>query len=62
MTTYFKVKNHKSKKKCRNYTMIATLLTSFDTIVFIATTSNSFTLSVKGIELIAIPISAATAC
>ena len=42
--------------------MLTTILKSFDTIVIIATTSSSITLSVTGSRLIAIPISAATSC
>ena len=59
MITYFKDKNYKSEK---NYRTINTILKTFDTFVFIATTSSSITLSVTGIGLIAIPISIATAC
>ena len=42
--------------------MLTTLLKPFDTIVNIATTSSSFTISATGTRLIAIPISAATLC
>ena len=62
MIEYFKDKNHKSKKKYKKYKTITTILKSFDTIVIIATTSTSITLSVTGIGLIAIPISTASAC
>ena len=62
MITYFKDKNKKSKKKYKKYETLTTILKSFDTIVIIATTSSSITLSVTGIGLLAIPISAATAC
>ena len=62
MITYFKEKNHKSKKKYKKYKIITTLLKSFDTFVIIATTSSSITLSLTGIKLIVIPISTATAC
>ena len=61
MITYFKDKNNKSKKKYKKYKTLTTILKSFDTIVIIATTSSSITLSVTGIGLIAIPISSATA-
>ena len=54
---YFKRKNHKSKKKYRKHKTLTTLLKTFDTFVNIATTSSSFTLSLTGISLIAIPIS-----
>ena len=62
MITYFKDKNNKSKKKYKKYKTITTILKSFDTLVIIATTSTSITLSLTGIGLIAIPISTATAC
>ena len=42
--------------------MITTKIKSFDTFLVIATTTNSIKLSLKGIGLIAIPISTATAC
>ena len=42
--------------------MITTLLKSFDIFVIIATTSSSITLSLTGIGLIVIPISAASLC
>ena len=62
MITYFKDKNHKSKKKNKKYKILTTILKSFDTFVIIATTSNSITLSLTRIGLIAIPISIVTAC
>ena len=45
MIAYFKDKKQKSKKKYRNLKIITTILKSFDTIVIIATTSSSVTLS-----------------
>ena len=62
MITYFKDKNHQSKKKYKNYKTLNTILESVDSIVIIATTSTSITLSITGIGLIVLPISAATAC
>ena len=59
--TYFKDKNNKSKKRYKKYKTIITILKPFDTFVIIATTSSSSTLSLRGIGLIAIPISTATA-
>ena len=61
MTTYFKDKNHKSKKM-KKYKMSTTILKSFDTNVKIATTSISSTLSLTGIGLNFIPISTAISC
>ena len=62
MITYFKDKNHKSKKKYKNYKTLNTVLESIDSIVIIAATSTSITLSVTGIGLIVLPIPAGVAC
>ena len=62
LITYFKDKNHKSKKKYKNYKILNTVLESVDNIVIIAATSTSITLSVTGIGLIVLPISAGIAC
>ena len=60
--THFKDKNHKSTKKYRNYKTLNTLLESVDPIVIIGATLSSITLSVTGIGLIVLPISASIAC
>ena len=62
MITYFKDKNNKSKEKYKNYKTLNTVLESIDGIVIIAATSTSITLSITGIGLIVIPISAGIAC
>ena len=62
MITYFKDKNRKSKKKYKKYKTLNTVLESVDSIVIIAATSTSITLSVTGIGLIVLPISAGIAC
>ena len=62
MITYFKDKNHKSKKKYKNYKTLNTVLESVDSIVIITATSTSITLSITGIGLIVLPISAGIAC
>ena len=62
MITYFKDKNHKSKKRYKNYKTLNTILESVDSIVIIGATSTSITLSVTGIGLIILPISAGNAC
>ena len=63
MITYFKDKNNnKSKKRYKNYKTLNTVLESVDSIVIIAATSTSITLSVTGIGLIVLPISAGIAC
>ena len=62
MITYFKEKNNKSKKKYKNYKTLNTVLESVDSIVIIGATSTSITLSITGMGLIVLPISAGIAC
>ena len=62
MITYFKDKNNKSKKRYKNYKTLNTILESVDSIVIIAATSTSITLSITGIGLIVLAISASIAC
>ena len=62
MITYFKDKNQKSKKKYKNQKTLNTKLESVDTIVIIGATSTSVSLSITGIGLIILPISAGIAC
>ena len=62
MITYFKDKNYKSKKRYKNYKTLNTILESVDSIVTITATSTSITLSITGISLIILPISAGIAC
>ena len=62
MITYFKDKNNKSKNKYKNYKTLNTVLESVDSIVIITATSTSITLSITGIGLIILPISAGIAC
>ena len=62
MIQYFKDKNNKSKKKYKNYKTLNTVLESVDSIVIIAATSTSITLSITGIGLIILPILAGIAC
>ena len=62
MITFFKDRNNKSKKRYKYYKTLNTVLESVDSIVIIAATSTSKTLSVTGIGLIVLPISAGIAC
>ena len=62
MITYFKDKNNKSKKRYKNYKTLNTILESVDSIVIVAATSTSITLSITGFGLIILPISAGIAC
>ena len=60
--TYFKDKNNKSKNRYKNYKTLNTILESVDSMVIIGATSTSITLSVTGVGLIILPISAGIAC
>ena len=62
MITYFKDKNHKSKKKYKNNKTLNTILQSVYSSVIIGATSASITLSITGIGLIILLISAGIAC
>ena len=62
MITYSKDKNNKSKKRYKNYKTLNSVLEPVDSIVIIAATSTSITLSITGIGLIVLPISAGIAC
>ena len=62
MITYFKNKNNKSKKRYKNYKTPNTDLESIDSIVIIGATSTSITLSITGVGLINLSISAGNAC
>ena len=62
MITFSKDKNNKSKKKYKNYKTLNTILESVDSIVIIVATSTSKTLSITGIGLIILPISASVVC
>ena len=58
MIIYFKDKNNKSENKYKNFKTLNAVLESVDSIVIIAATSTSITLSITGIGLIVLPISA----
>ena len=62
MNIFFKDKNRKSKNKCRNYKFPNIILESVDTIVIIGVTSISVTLSITGIGLNILPITAGIGC
>ena len=62
MITYFKDRNNKSKKRYKNYKTLNTILESVDSIVIIGATSVSIVLSVTGVGLVILPISAGIAC
>ena len=62
MFTYFRDKNNKSKKKYKIYITLKTVLESVDSIIIIGALSTFITLSITGIGLISLPISAGIAC
>ena len=62
MITCFKDKNNKSKKRYKNSKTLNTILESIDSIVIIGATSTSIILSVTGIALNILPMSAGIAC
>ena len=62
MITYFKDRNHKSKKRYKNYKTLNTILQSVNSIVIIGATSTSITLSITGVGSIILPISAGVVC
>ena len=61
MITYFKDKNQKSKKKYKNFKTLNTVLESGDSIIIIRATSTSIILSITGVGLIVLPLSAVLA-
>ena len=62
MITYFKDKNHNSKRKHKKIKTLTTLSKTFDASVIIAITLSSITLFLTEIGLIAMPISSSLAC
>ena len=58
MITYFKDKNHQSKKKYKNYKTLNTILESVDSTVIIGAKSTSIPLPITGVGLLILPISA----
>ena len=62
MITYFKDKNNNTRKRYENYKTLNTILESVDSVVIIGATSTLITLSITGVSLIILPISAGIAC
>ena len=56
------MKTTNQKKRYKNYKTLTTRLESIDSIVNIGATSTSITLSVTGVGLVTLPISAGIAC
>ena len=57
-----KIEKFKQKKRYKNFRSLNTILESVDTMVTIAVTSFSRILSITGIGLVILPISAGIAC
>ena len=53
--TYFRNKNHKSRKKYNNYKTLTSVLESLDTVVINGATTTSVTLAVIGVGLMVKP-------
>ena len=62
MIIYFRDKKNKTKRKNKKYQTLTILLKSVDAFVIITTTWSLITLSLTGIELMAIPISITLTC
>ena len=62
MIKYFIDKNNKPKKKYKNFKRLNRIFESVDTMVIIGATTISITLSITGIGLFILPISAGIAC
>ena len=61
MITYLKDENRKSEKKYKTYETLISMLDLVDTVVIIGSTTTTLTVSITGIGLINVPISAGKA-
>ena len=62
MITHFEDKNHKLRKRYKNYKTLNTILESVDGIIIVGATSTSIVLSITVIGLIILPILAGIDC
>ena len=62
MITYFKDKNDKSEKRCKNYNTLNIVIKSVDSINIIGAKSTPIILSITVMGLIVLPVSAGIAC
>ena len=58
MMKYYELEEKKSKKKYTKYKLIKNLINSLDGIIVIGTTSASISLSITGVGIIVVPITA----
>ena len=62
MMKYYELEEKKYKKKYTNYKLINNIINSTDGLIIIGTTSASVTLSITGVGLIVVPITAGVGC
>ena len=62
MMKYYEMEENKYKKKYNNYKLINNLINSTDGLIIIGTTSASVVLSITGVGIIAVPITAGVGC
>ena len=62
MMKYYELEENKYKKKYTKYKLINNLINSLDGIIVIGTTSASVTLSITGVGIIVVPITAGVGC
>ena len=62
MMKYYEMEEKKYKKKYTKYKLINDLINSTDGLIIIGTTSASATLSITGVGIIVVPITAGVGC
>ena len=62
MMKYYEMEENKYKKKYTKYKLIKNLINSTDGLIIIGTTSESVTLSITGVGIIVVPITAGVGC
>ena len=62
MRKYYELEENKYKKKDTEYKLINNLINSTDGLIIIGTTSASVTLSITGVGIIVVPITAGVGC
>ena len=62
MMKYYELEENKNKKKYTKYKLINNLINSTDGLIMIGTTSSSVTLSINGVGIIVVPITAGVGC
>ena len=62
MTKYYELEENKYKKKYTKYKLINNIINSTDGLIILGTTSASVTLSITGVGIIVVPITAGVGC